>query len=287
MEAALEGQAQAAESSHPGYDEYRYQIGELGHDPYALASILTARYGAYEASQVTDFLQEVLDAQYSLTFEESSETETVTVIDATTGEESFQEVTSRILTVRLDNRGLDHAARQLLTPDELASYEATYATKGNREDLFPEPYAGNYGSTGAGFDWRPTGEAMSDEKFAAMYAEASKYLGWPYVWSGASPSTGFDCSGFVSWVLTASGVANVGHQITDGLLSLCTQVSRDQAKPGDLVFFTGTYETNLTTSHVGIYLGEGMMIHCGDPIQITSIDTPYWQAHLYGFGRIT
>ena len=287
MEAALEGEAQAGESSHPGYDEYRYQIGELGHDPYALASILTARYGDYEASQVTGFLQEILDAQYSLTFEESSETETVTAIDPATGEESVQETVRRILTVRLVNRGLDYAARQVLTEGELASYGATYATKGNREDLFPEPHAGNYGSTGAGFDWRPTGEAMSDEKFAAMYAEGSKYLGWPYVWGGGSPETGFDCSGFVSWVLTASGVANTGRQITDGLLSYCTQVSREQARAGDLVFFTGTYETDLLTSHVGIYLGDGMMMHCGDPIQITSIDTPYWQAHLYGFGRIS
>ena len=285
MEASLEGEAQSAKSSHPGYDEYRYQIGELGHDPFALASILTARYGDYKASDVTGFLREILAAQYSLTFEESTETEYVTVIDAD-GYETTQEVTRRILTVRLVNHGLDHAARQLLTPDELASYEATYAAKGNRDDLFPAPYAGNYGSTGAGFDWRPSGEALSDAEFAAMYAEGSKYLGWPYVWGGGSPDTGFDCSGFVSWVLTSTGVCNTGRQITDGLLSYCTQVSREQARPGDLVFFTGTYETDLLTSHVGIYLGDGMMMHCGDPIQITSIDVPYWQAHLYGFGRV-
>lgn len=285
MEAALEGEAQAAESSHPGYDEYRYQIGELGHNPFALASMLTARYGDYRASDVTGFLREILAAQYSLTFEESAETEYVTVIDAD-GYETTQEVTRRILTIRLVNHGLDHAARQLLTADELASYEATYAAKGNRDDLFPAPYAGNYGSTGAGFDWRPSGEALSDAEFAAMYAEGSKYLGWPYVWGGGSPDTGFDCSGFVSWVLTSTGVCNTGRQITDGLLSYCTQVSREQARPGDLVFFTGTYETDLLTSHVGIYLGDGMMMHCGDPIQITSIDVPYWQAHLYGFGRV-
>lgn len=285
MEAELEGQAQSAESSHPGYDEYRYQIGELGHDPFALASILTARYGDYTASQVAGFLEDVLDAQYELDFEESTETETVTTVDEN-GYERTDEVERHILTVRLVNHGLDHAARQLLSPDELASYEATYACKGNRDYLFPKPYAGNYGSTGAGFDWQPPGEAMSDAKFAAMYNEGKKYLGWPYVWGGGSPETGFDCSGFVSWVLTASGVCNTGRQITDGLLSFCSQVSREQARPGDLVFFTGTYETDLKTSHVGIYLGDGMMMHCGDPIQITSIDTPYWQAHLYGFGRI-
>ena len=282
LEAGIEAKAQQAETSHPGYDEYRYQLDEVGHDPYALASILTARYGTYTASQVTGFLSQVLAQQYSLTFTPSEEKTTVTTTDAD-GNEVTEEKTVRILTVTLTNHGSDYAASKLLSDDEIASYQVTYVCKGNRDDLF----AGSYASSGTGISYDYPPGALSDADFARMAAVIEQCIGTPYVWGGYSLS-GFDCSGFVSWVLNQSGQASFGHLDCNGIMSHCTAISESQLKPGDIIFFQGTYDC-AGASHIGIVIDPdaGIMAHCGTPCQYASYKTPYFQAHFLAFGRLS
>lgn len=285
MEDELQDQIDNIETTYSGYDEYRYQVDEISHDPYALASYFTAKYGNFRAADVESELLPLFQEQYILTLTEEVEIRTRTVTDPDTGEESEQEYEWYVLNVKLVNKGVDTVARAHLTDKQLLLYNAYQATKGNRSYLFGEhPIAGNVSGGGLSYDIPP--EALEDEAFARMIDEAEKYLGREYVWGGSSPSTGFDCSGFVSWVINHSGNGwNVGRQTANGLMNHCTYVSSSNAKPGDLIFFEKTYNTT-GASHVGIYVGDGMMIHCGNPIQYTSIESNYWRQHFLSFGRI-
>ena len=275
-------------ATHPGYDEYRYDLDEIGHNPYHLTSYLTALREAYLRGEVSADLQTLFDLQYELTYEEVIETRTRTETDPETGEEVEVEYEYKILIVHLRNKGTDAAVRESgLTPDELERYEILNETKGNREYLFAgNIYVIGNNVDGLTEDYRVPGEALSDARFAAMIAEAEKYLGMEYVWAGSSPDTGFDCSGFVCWVINHSGNGNVGRTSAEGLRQQTAHVNRDDAKPGDLIFFQGTYGNGLGASHVGIYVGDGMMIHCGNPISYASIENTYWQNHFLGFGRL-
>lgn len=285
------------ESDYPGYDEYQYNLAEINHNPYELAALLTVLYEDYTETEVQTKLNEIFNKQYRLTTQAITEirtrtetrTRTVTNEDGTTSTETYEvevQYEYHILKVTLTNATMAAVVRQMgLTDDQMARYELLVETLGNKGDLFEgDPYAapnpGDYGD----YDIPP--EALTDTRFANMIREAEKYLGYPYVWGGSSPSTSFDCSGYVSWVINHCGNGwNVGRQTANGLLGCCTRVSRDEAKPGDLIFFQGTYDT-AGASHVGIYVGNGMMIHCGNPIQYASINTNYWQQHFYTFGRI-
>lgn len=300
-EAALQAQVDRIESTYPGYDEYRYQVDEITHDSYALISYFTAKYGNFKAADVQNEIQQLFDEQYSMRVWDETEirtrTETRTgtreVTDPETGEvteEEYEyevevEYEYRILNIQVTNKGLDAIASANLNEDQRRYYQIYQASLGNRSYLFGDRIlAGNVSGGGMSYEIPP--EALTDERFAKMIREAEKYLGYPYVWGGASPSTSFDCSGFVSWVINNCGNGwNYGRLTADGLRGICTYVSAADAKPGDLIFFQGTYNT-AGASHVGIYVGNGMMIHCGNPIQYTSIETSYWQQHFMCFGRI-
>ena len=286
LESALDDQINGIETTHSGYDEYRYQVDEITHNPFHLISYLTVKYGEFTLEDVEAELQELFEAQYTLTLWEEVEIRTRTVTDPDTGEETEEEYEWRILNISLTNQGLDTVVRERLSEEQRQLYDVYNQTSGNRPELFDAstiPLDPGLGGSG-GYEVPP--EALSDERFARMIGEAEKYLGYPYVWGGSSPSTSFDCSGFVSWVINNSGNGwSVGRQTANGLRGLCTAVSPEDAKPGDLIFFQGTYNT-AGASHVGIYVGNGMMIHCGSPIQYTSIQTSYWQGHLLSFGRL-
>jgi len=289
LEAELQNELDNYEFYHPGYDEYRFDLDTIEHDPYVLISILSAFHeGVFTIVEVQRELQELFDKQYTLTQTVTVEVRyrTETSTDPETGEESSEEVPYDyyICTVTLENFDLSHLPVYMMDEEQLSLYAAYMSTLGNRPDLFG---GGEYPNASTlqeptYYDIPP--EALEDETFAAMIAEAEKFLGYPYVWGGSSPSTSFDCSGFVSWVINHSGW-NVGRLGAQGLYNICTPVSSSQAKPGDLIFFVGTYDTP-GVSHVGIYVGGGMMIHCGSPISYTSINTSYWQAHYYSFGRL-
>lgn len=387
LEASLNQQINEMEKKHPGYEEYRYQIDEITHNPYHLISYLTAKYGEFTYEEVKEELKKLLQKQYKLETnsktEITTETKTVTVgeklgsvvtsgycscsiccgqwaggatasgampqakhtlaVDAKNpivplgtkivmngveytvedtgafakygvdfdvyysshsealahGHKTWEayvaddngsqsvEVTQisekKIFTVKLSNRGFDQVAKANLSTSELMLYELLNSTYGNRDYLFDKKSITN---SGGGWKYDIPSEALSDERFAKMITEAEKYLGYPYVWGGASPETSFDCSGFVCWVINHCGNGwSVGRMTAEGLRGACTYVSPQNAKPGDLIFFEKTYET-VGASHVGIYVGDGMMIHCGDPIQYTSINSAYWQEHFLGFGRL-
>lgn len=301
LEADLQYELDHYETLHPGYDEYHYDLDEIIHDPYVLVSLLTAYYeGEWTLSQVRGFLAGLFDRQYTLTetveveirYRTETRTGTRTSVDPETGEVTTEDYEYEvevpyeyfICTVTLENFDLSHLPVYLLTEDQLGLYAGYMATFGNRPDLFPQgEYPGVAGRQPfTDYDIPP--EALADEQFAAMIAEAEKYLGFPYVWGGSNPTTSFDCSGFVSWVINHSGW-NVGRLTANGLLNISTPVSSANAKPGDLIFFQGTYNTS-GASHVGIYVGGGMMIHCGDPISYASINTSYWQSHFYTFARL-
>ena len=292
LEAELQDELDNYESYHPGYDEYRFDLDEIGHDPYVLISILSAFHeGVFTIGEVQSELQALFDRQYTLTqtvtveVRYRTETDTWTDEDGNTHTDTYEvPYDYYICNVTLENFDLSHLPVYLMNEEQLSLYAAYMSTLGNRPDLFG---GGEYPNASAlqeptYYDIPP--EALEDETFAAMIAEAEKYLGYPYVWGGSSPSTSFDCSGFVSWVINHSGW-NVGRLGAQGLYNICTPVSSSQAKPGDLIFFKGTYDTP-GVSHVGIYVGGGMMIHCGSPISYTSINTNYWQAHYYSFGRL-
>lgn len=297
LEKALRDKLARIESDYPSYDEYRYSVDEIGHDPFELASYLTAKYDDYTPAKVRAELQYLLEQQYTLTITETVEvryrtetrTDTWTETDPETRETTSHsdtyevEVTYNyyILNVSLRNKSLGVVALANLNPEQTERYLIYQKTQGNRPNLFE----GNiYTHPGEYTDYDIPPEALSDPAFAALIAEAEKYLGYPYVWGGSSPSTSFDCSGFVSWVVNHSGW-NVGRLGAQGLFNICTPVSSANARPGDLIFFVGTYDTP-GVSHVGIYVGGGMMLHCGNPISYTSIDTNYWQSHYYSFGRL-
>ncbi len=289
LEAELQAELDNYESRHPGYDEYRFDLDEIAHDPYVLISILSAFHeGEFTIQEVQEELRSLFDRQYTLTQRVEVETRyrTETSTDPETGEESSEEVPYDyyICYVTLENFDLSHLPVYIMDEEQLSLYATYMSTLGNRPDLFG---GGEYPNASTlqeptYYDIPP--EALADATFAAMIAEAEKYLGYPYVWGGSSPSTSFDCSGFVSWVINHSGW-NVGRLGAQGLYNICTPVSGSQAKPGDLIFFVGTYDTP-GVSHVGIYVGGGMMIHCGSPISYTSVNTTYWQAHYYSFGRL-
>ena len=292
LEAKLQDELDNYETYYPGYDEYRFDLDEIGHDPYVLISILSALHeGVFTIGEVQSELQTLFDRQYTLTqtvtveVRYRTETDTWTDEDGNTHTDTYEvPYDYYICNVTLENFDLSHLPVYMMDEEQLSLYAAYMSTLGNRPDLFG---GGEYPNASTlqeptYYDIPP--EALEDETFAAMIAEAEKYLGYPYVWGGSSPSTSFDCSGFVSWVINHSGW-NVGRLGAQGLDNICTPVSSSQAKPGDLIFFKGTYDTP-GVSHVGIYVGGGMMIHCGSPISYTSINTNYWQAHYFSFGRL-
>ena len=302
LEDKLRKKIDRIETDHPGYDEYRYNLAEIGHNPYELASLLTVEFENYTRSQVQARLQSIFEAQYELKLEEKVEIRTrketrvgyrYNPITGTGHTYTYQVTVQyeyKILNVTLLNRGVDYVARNSgLTDDQLERYEVTLECRGNRDDLFAGiafATPDGAGSSGEYQDYDIPGEALTDEKFRKMITEAEKYLGYPYVWGGSSPSTSFDCSGFVSWVINHCGNGwNVGRQTANGLMGKCDIIPKSEAKPGDLIFFQKTYNTS-GASHVGIYVGNGMMIHCGNPISYASIETNYWRQHYYCMGRI-
>ena len=304
LETALDNQISNIESTHPGYDEYRYDLAEIGHNPYELASYLTVLFEDYTRAEVQSTLQSLFAQQYTLTLTPEVEirtrtetrTGTTTSTDPVTGETTTSTYTYEveveyeyhILNVKLTNKGLGAVIQASgLTTEQADRYDVLMTTSGNRSELFGEDV---YGVAGGEYtDYDIPGEALTDERFRRMITEAEKYLGYPYVWGGSSPSTSFDCSGFVSWVINHCGNGwNVGRLGAKGLKNICDIIPPDQAKPGDLIFFHHTYDAPdpSDATHVGIYVGDGMMIHCGNPISYASTESNYWQSHFLCFGRI-
>ena len=291
MEAELQRYLDTYESTHD-YDEYHFDLDTIEHDPYVLISIITALHqGEWTLDEVQGTLQMLFDRQYILTEDVVVETryrtesDTWTDADGNTHTDTYQvPYDYYICTVTLENFNLSHVPVYIMSEEQLGMYATYMATLGNRPDLFPgSGYIGKY-VEGSYTDYDIPPEALDDEVFAAIIKEAEKYLGYPYVWGGSSPSTSFDCSGFVSWVINHSGW-DVGRLGAQGLCNICTPVSSANVKPGDLVFFTGTYDTP-GVSHVGIYVGNNMMIHCGDPISYANLNSNYWQSHFYRYGRL-
>ena len=291
MEAELQRYLDTYESTHD-YDEYHFDLDTIEHDPYVLISIITALHqGEWTLDEVQGTLQMLFDRQYILTEDVvvetryRTETDTWTDADGNTHTDTYQvPYDYYICTVTLENFNLSHVPVYIMSEEQLGMYATYMATLGNRPDLFPgSGYIGKY-VEGSYTDYDIPPEALDDEVFAAIIKEAEKYLGYPYVWGGSSPSTSFDCSGFVSWVINHSGW-DVGRLGAQGLCNICTPVSSANIKPGDLVFFTGTYDTP-GVSHVGIYVGNNMMIHCGDPISYANLNSNYWQSHFYRYGRL-
>ena len=291
MEAELQRYLDTYESTHD-YDEYHFDLDTIEHDPYVLISIITALHqGEWTLDEVHGTLQMLFDRQYILTEDVvvetryRTETDTWTDADGNTHTDTYQvPYDYYICTVTLENFNLSHVPVYIMSEEQFGMYATYMATLGNRPDLFPgSGYIGKY-VEGSYTDYDISPEALDDEVFAAIIKEAEKYLGYPYVWGGSSPSTSFDCSGFVSWVINHSGW-DVGRLGAQGLCNICTPVSSANVKPGDLVFFTGTYDTP-GVSHVGIYVGNNMMIHCGDPISYANLNSSYWQSHFYRYGRL-
>ena len=288
LEAELQHYLDTYESTHD-YDEYHFDLDAIEHDPYVLVSILSAWHeGEWTLADVQPTLQMLFDRQYTLTENVVKErryyieTDTWTDEDGNTHTDSYRVYYDYyICYVTLDNFNLSHLPIYIMGEDKVSRYSLYMATLGNRPDLFPgSSYVGKYTSPPEGYE--VPGEYLDDETFAAMLSEAEKYLGYPYVWGGSSPATSFDCSGFVSWVVNHSGW-NVGRLGAQGLYNICTRTS--SPRPGDLVFFKGTYDTP-GVSHCGIYVGDGMMLHCGDPISYANLNSSYWQAHFYAYGRL-
>ena len=291
MEAELQRYLDTYESTHD-YDEYHFDLDTIEHDPYVLISMITALHqGEWTLDEVQGTLQMLFDRQYILTEDVvvetryRTETDTWTDADGNTHTDTYQvPYDYYICTVTLENFNLSHVPVYIMSEEQLGMYATYMSTLGNRPDLFPSSgYIGKY-VEGSYTDYDIPPEALDDEVFAAIIKEAEKYLGYPYVWGGSSPSTSFDCSGFVSWVINHSGW-DVGRLGAQGLCNICTPVSSANVKPGDLVFFTGTYDTP-GVSHVGIYVGNNMMIHCGDPISYANLNSNYWQSHFYRYGRL-
>lgn len=290
LESGLREEIADVETDYPDYDEYQYHLDEIGHDPFALASYLTAKLYDYTREEAQAEIQALFEKQYTLTLREEIQTRyrTETTTDPETGETTTEEVPYDyyILHVTLTNKNIETLAEELLTPEQKELFDVYMETKGNKPDVFGEDYAAGTPGGGQYTDYEIPPEALSDERFAAMIAEAEKYLGYPYVWGGSSPSTSFDCSGFVCWVINHSGAGSVGRTTAQGIFNHTTPIAPSEAKPGDIIFFTGTYDSGSAVSHVGIYVGNGMMIHCGNPISYASVNTPYWQSHFYSYGKL-
>ena len=309
LEADLQKTVDRIESDHPGYDEYRYTLSEIGHDPYELAAMLTVLYESYKPEEVQGKLKEIFDRQYELELVPETEIRTRTETrtghrtvhnpDGTTDREEYTyevevEYEYHILNVTLTNASMDSVVNEIgFTEDQMERYLLLKETYGNKkylfeDDIYANPEAdsgGSSGGTSGGESYKPSGEALTDTQFAAMWQEASKYLGRAYVWGGSSPSTGFDCSGFVCWVINHSGVGNVGRTTAEGLRQWTDPIPASERQPGDIIYFQGTYDTP-GASHVGIYIGDGKMIHCGDPIKVSNVDSGYFKQHFLGYGRI-
>lgn len=299
LESGLRNELANIENTYSGYDEYRYDVDNIGHNPNELISYLTAKFDAFTPEQVQTELEAIFEKQYSLTTRAETEiryrtetrTGTTTSVDPDTGEIITEEYTYEvevpyeyhILYVTLRNKGFGTAAVEGLTEEQKERYAATLSMKGNKPYLFGDDI---YANESAGEDYDIPGEALADPDFAALITEAEKYLGFPYAWGGSSPSTSFDCSGFVCYVFSNSGVHNLPRTTAQGIYNQCAHIAPSEAKPGDIIFFTGTYDSPGPVSHVGIYVGNNMMIHCGSPIQYVRTDSSYWTQHFYAFGRL-
>ena len=292
LEQELQYELDHYEALHPGYDEYRFDLDEIEHDPYVLISILTAFHeGVFTIDAVQAELQMLFEKQYILTETVTMQIRYRTKMMVIIGPYGVPQVITYqepyeyyICTVKLKNKDLSHLPVEVLTEEQLSAYSLYMRTLGNRPDLFGKAQYPNASTIKQPTYYDIPPEALKDDRFAAMMEEATKYIGYPYVWGGSSPSTSFDCSGYISWVLNHSGW-NVGRQTAQGLYNLCTPVSTAQVKPGDLVFFKGTYDTP-GVSHCGIYVGNSIMLHCGDPISYTNLNSKYWQEHFYSYGRL-
>ena len=290
LEKELDKKIKRTPTDHPGYDEYRYHLDAIEHDPWQLTSFLTTLYDDYTRSEVQAKLKETFKKQYKLTtwVEVQIRYKTVWVISPAGIPVPTQvPYEYRIFHTKLVNKGLEVVIREELDADQWKRYEIFQDTLGGRPYLFNGglPPGGSDGSGAPGIDYQIPAEALTDEEFAAIYKEAQKYVGTPYVWGGSTPETGFDCSGYVCWVYNQNGY-DVGRTTANGLWNKSQHISEAEAKPGDLVFFEGTYDTP-GKSHVGIYLGNGMMVSAGDPIKYADIHSSYWQKYLSGFGRLS
>ena len=291
MEQELQRYLDTYESTH-NYDEYHFDLDDIEHDPYVLISILSALHeGEFTLDEVQGTLQMLFEKQYILTEDVivetryRTETDTWTDADGNTHTETYRvPYDYYICNVKLENFDMSHLPVYIMGEEQMSLYAVYMHTLGNRSDLFPNGPYPNASTVKEPTYYDIPPEALEDATFAAMMAEAEKYVGYPYVWGGSSPSTSFDCSGFVSWVINHSGW-DVGRLGAQGLCNICTPVSPEQAKPGDLVFFVGTYDTP-GVSHVGIYVGNSVMLHCGDPISYTNLNSSYWQQHFYCYGRL-
>jgi len=295
LEKELQREIDNIERDYPGYDEYQYHLDEIGHNPFTLASYLTAKLEVYTKSEVQAELKALFDEQYTLTTREEVEvryrtetrTDTWTDSDGNTHSDTYTvEVPYDyyILHVTLKNKDISIIAPNNLTAEQYEMFGVYMETQGNKPYLFDGNIYAPSGGEYTDYDIPP--DALTDPDFAALIKEAEKYLGYPYVWGGSSPSTSFDCSGFVCWVLNQSGVYNIGRTTAQGIFNQCAKIPPGEARPGDIIFFTGTYASSGAVSHVGIYVGNGMMIHCGNPIQYASVNTPYWTQHFYAYGRL-
>ena len=272
LEQNLQSKIDNIENEYSGYDEYNYNLAGIGHNPYELISYLTAVYQDFKFADIRNNLDDLFNAQYHLQITEISRQRT---------DEDGNEYTYKILNVTLVNEGMTTT----LTADQRELYDIYLVSKGNRDYLFADDIYSNITQSPYN-DYTIPGEALTDETFRKLITEAEKYLGYPYVWGGSSPQTSFDCSGFVCWVFKNSGVYPLGRTTAQGIFDRCTPVRPSDAKPGDIIFFTGTYNSGCPVSHVGIYVGNGMMIHCGNPIQYASVNSNYWTQHFYAYGRL-
>lgn len=276
LEADLQSEIDNIETDYSGYDEYNYSLAQIGHNPYELISYLTAKYECFTFADIETELDTLFEQQYILTLTEEVETR----IDDEGNEYDYY-----ILNIELVNNNLNMLANTNLTDDQRELYGIYLETKGNRDYLFADDIYSNITQSPYN-DYTISGEALTDETFRKLITEAEKYLGYPYVWGGSSPQTSFDCSGFVCWVFKNSGIYPLGRTTAQGIFDQCTPVRPSDAKPGDIIFFTGTYNSGCPVSHVGIYVGNGMMIHCGNPIQYASVNSNYWTQHFYAYGRL-
>ena len=291
LEQKLQRYLDTYEATH-NYDEYHFYLDEIEHDPYVLISILSALHdGVFTLAEVQGELEMLFEKQYILTETVTMQIRYRTKMMVIIGPYGVPQVITYqepyeyyICTVKLKNKDLSHLPVEVLTEEQLSAYSLYMRTLGNRPDLFGQAQYPNASTIKQPTYYDVPPEALKDDRFAAMMEEATKYIGYPYVWGGSSPSTSFDCSGYISWVLNHSGW-NVGRQTAQGLYNLCTPVPAAQVKPGDLVFFKGTYDTP-GVSHCGIYVGNSIMLHCGDPISYTNLNSKYWQEHFYSYGRL-
>ena len=290
LEKELDKKIKRTPTDHPGYNEYQYHLDPIEHDPWQLTSFLTTLYDDYTRSEIQGKLKETFKKQYKLTtwVEVQIRYKTVWVISPAGIPVPTQvPYEYRIFHTKLVNKGLEVVIREELNDDQWKRYEIFQDTLGGRPYLFNGglPPGGSDGSGTPGIDYQVPAEALTDSEFAAIYKEAQKYVGTPYVWGGSTPETGFDCSGYVCWVYNQNGY-DVGRTTANGLWQKSQHISEAEAKPGDLVFFKGTYDTP-GMSHTGIYLGNGMMVSAGDPIKYANIHSSYWEKHLAGFGRLS